>query len=76
MKNQGRAYLRTDSGARYVDRKVGREVTLTYYPTSTSADQPLKATFTLVNQGTQVRIVVLQLKNYGLETLFNYLINV
>ncbi len=42
---EGRIYLKTDGGARDVDRLVARETSATFYPTSTTSDQAVTVTF-------------------------------
>jgi hypothetical protein len=72
-KARGRAYLRTDGGARDIDRKVGREVTLVYYPTSSSnLDRPIEATFVLFQDGERIRVVVSRRTDGGTQKLADF----
>ncbi len=62
---KGRAFLHTDGGARSVDRLVRREVSLTLYPTSSSGDNPIEATFVVFDEGRKIRAVITQRNERG-----------
>lgn len=67
---KGRAYLRTDGGARDTDRLVKREVSLVYYPTASYSDRRIDASFILFDNGKKVRMVLRPVEGNGsLRTL-------
>jgi hypothetical protein len=68
----GRAFLRTDGGAREIDRLVKREVSLVYYPTSSSSDRPIEATFVLFQDGKRVRVVISRRDDHGEQKLADF----
>lgn len=57
-KAQGRIFLKTDGGAKDLDRLVEREAVVTFYPTSTQSDAPAEVQF-LYHEG-KITVKVLQ----------------